>query len=46
MILTTILKHEAISGYINGQIRINDICPCRAINLSQGGKKKTKNTII
>lgn len=39
MILTTILKSQAISGYINGQVRINDICPYRAINLSQGGKK-------
>lgn len=39
MILTTILKHQDILGYINGQVRINDICPYRTINLSQGGKK-------
>lgn len=42
MILTTILKSQAISGYINRQVRINDICPYRAINLSQGAKNRQK----
>ena len=31
--------YSRISGYINGQARINCICPYKAINLSWGDTK-------